>query len=157
MRDHVTLETDDELRTNVDYLNSRAASIATGDPVLCTKLLGVPERLVNHLMPVAEDGRVLMAKLGPSSPGGRHRPRKRFCARSNSWYHRSNFNARFFKSSPALVKTASVSANCCANATVPLAPCSLSRLDSSRPGPPTGLQLWGSVFLLLSYVCYFPS
>jgi glutamate synthase (NADPH/NADH) len=94
LRGRVTLETDGQLRTGRDvmiaallgaerfgfatapliamgcimmrkcHLNTCPVGIATQDPVLRQKFEGLPEHVVNYLMLVAEEVRVLMAKLG---------------------------------------------------------------------------------------------
>ena len=94
LRGRVTLETDGQLRTGRDvliaallgaekfgfatapliamgcimmrkcHLNTCPVGIATQDPVLRKKFEGMPEHVVNYLMLVAEETRMLMAKLG---------------------------------------------------------------------------------------------
>lgn len=94
LRGRVTLETDGQLRTGRDviiaallgaerfgfatapliamgcimmrkcHLNTCPVGIATQDPVLRKKFEGLPEHVVNYLMLVAEEVRVLMAKMG---------------------------------------------------------------------------------------------
>eukprot|EP00931_Biecheleriopsis_adriatica_P035288 TRINITY_DN2030_c0_g1_i3.p1 TRINITY_DN2030_c0_g1~~TRINITY_DN2030_c0_g1_i3.p1 ORF type:complete len:2151 (-),score=484.82 TRINITY_DN2030_c0_g1_i3:46-6498(-) len=94
LRGRVTLETDGQLRTGRDvmiaallgaekfgfatapliamgcimmrkcHLNTCPVGIATQDPVLRKKFEGMPEHVVNYLMLVAEEVRVLMAKMG---------------------------------------------------------------------------------------------
>mmetsp|Transcript_14150 Transcript_14150/g.33363 ORF Transcript_14150/g.33363 Transcript_14150/m.33363 type:complete len:2131 (+) Transcript_14150:101-6493(+) len=94
LRGRVTLETDGQLRTGRDviiaallgaerfgfatapliamgcimmrkcHLNTCPVGVATQDPVLRKKFEGLPEHVVNYLMLVAEEVRVLMAKLG---------------------------------------------------------------------------------------------
>mmetsp|Transcript_49861 Transcript_49861/g.116524 ORF Transcript_49861/g.116524 Transcript_49861/m.116524 type:complete len:2132 (-) Transcript_49861:321-6716(-) len=94
LRGRVTLETDGQLRTGRDviiaallgaerygfatapliamgcimmrkcHLNTCPVGVATQDPVLRKKFEGMPEHVVNYLMLVAEEVRVLMAKLG---------------------------------------------------------------------------------------------
>merc|ERR1719183_1090631 len=94
LRGRVTLETDGQLRTGRDvmiaallgaerfgfatapliamgcimmrkcHLNTCPVGIATQDPVLRKKFEGMPEHVVNYLMLVAEDVRMIMSKLG---------------------------------------------------------------------------------------------
>ncbi|CAJ1350975.1 unnamed protein product, partial [Effrenium voratum] len=94
LRGRVTLETDGQLRTGRDvviaallgaerfgfatapliamgcimmrkcHLNTCPVGIATQDPVLRKKFEGLPEHVVNYLLLVAEEVRVLMAKMG---------------------------------------------------------------------------------------------
>mmetsp|Transcript_62362 Transcript_62362/g.174232 ORF Transcript_62362/g.174232 Transcript_62362/m.174232 type:complete len:2159 (-) Transcript_62362:60-6536(-) len=94
LRGRVTLETDGQLRTGRDvmiaallgaerfgfatapliamgcimmrkcHLNTCPVGIATQDPVLRKKFEGMPEHVVNYLMLVAEEVRVLLAKMG---------------------------------------------------------------------------------------------
>ncbi|CAE8629570.1 unnamed protein product [Polarella glacialis] len=94
LRGRVSLETDGQLRTGRDvviaallgaehfgfataplialgcimmrkcHLNTCPVGIATQDPVLRAKFEGLPEHVVNYLLLVAEEVRVLMARLG---------------------------------------------------------------------------------------------